>query len=166
MATRICSMLRAVKSIIARLIFQFRNKDQKLLRYFQRKDEIRMEYVEDFLDRRFPSSNLPSPLEMVAVLSLIAVNESFPNVIRTLTFMSEDGIGKSFDDEFFFAIDQSSRDLDNLGMDKEAGDLLKIGEIAAQIHNETKWEHHFNKILDKRIRSRISDLPFLHQRGW
>ena len=125
-----------------------------------------MECVENFLERRIPPSNLLSPVEIVAVLSLIAANGSFLNVISTLTILSEENIGNRFDDEFFFAINQASRDLDYLGMDKEAGDLPKIGDLASQIHSESKWANHFNQILDKRVRPQIRVLPFLHQRGW
>lgn len=145
---------------------QMRNKDQRLLRYFQRKANVRIEHVEEFLKRRIPSADLLAPDEMVAVFSLITANEPFPNVINALTRLSNENVENRFNDEFFYAMKHASRDLESLGLDKEASDLLKISEIAAQIHNEPRWANYFKQKIDERVSSRIRDLPFLHQRGW
>jgi hypothetical protein len=166
MPSQIFSVWRTGKSTIAKLIIQSRKKDHKLQNYFRRNDKLNMGNVEDFLDRRFPSGDMLSAIEMVAVFSLLAANEPYTNVIQALTRLSEEGTGNRFDDKFFHSILNTSRDLKNLGLDKEAGDLLKIGESAAQIHHEARWESLFGEMIDIGLGSRIRDYPFMPQRGW
>ena len=125
-----------------------------------------MENVEEFIDRRIPSGNILSPLEMVAALSLIAANEPFTNVVKALTGMCDEGMGEYFNDRFFVTLQHTVRDLMGLGLDKEAGDLLKIGQIAARIHNRAQWVDKFSGQIDAGLSSRIRDYPFLTQRGW
>ena len=166
MPNQFFSVLRTGKSMIADIIIQSRKKDQKLLNYFRRKDKLNMGKVDNFLERRFPSVDLLSADEMVAVFSLIAANEPYNNVIQALTRISEEGTGNRFDDEFFKILKYTSWDLKNMGLDKEAGDLLKIGEFAAQIYHEARWESLFGEMIETGLSSRIQDYPFMPQRGW
>lgn len=166
MPNQVFRMLRTGKSMIANIIIQSRKKDQKLLNYLRRKDKLDVGKVDNFLVREFPSVDLLSADEMVAVFSFIAANEPYTNAIQALTRMSEEGTGYRFDDEFFKRIKNTSWDLKNMGLDKEAGDLLKIGELAAQIHHEARWETLFREMIETGLSSRIRDYPFIPQRGW
>lgn len=166
MMTRILSMLCNGWSTLAHIIAQLRQENQQLINYFRRKNDLRMQKVENFLERRIPSADLLSANEMVAVFSLIAANEPFTNVVQALTRISASDSENRFGDEFLITLKTCARDLMNMGLDKEAADLLKIGEIAAQIHNKHHWASEFKEMIDLRLSSRLRDYPFMPQRGW
>jgi hypothetical protein len=166
MANQIYRLYHAMKTLIADINVHIPQKNQGLQNYFSRKDSIRMEKVSSFLDRRCPSRSLLSADEIVAIFSLIAANESFVNVIHAMKRISEENMGSCFDEQFFHAVENTSRDLMTLGLHKEAGDLIKIGEISANMCNNTEWANHFKEIIDIGLASRIRDYPFLPQRGW
>ena len=166
MISRFFSYFHQGWSTIAHIITQLRMEDRQVLNYFHRIDELRMEKVENFLDRRIPTGDSLSAIEMVAVLSLIAANEPFPNAVQALTRMSAGGTRDHFGDDFFRALKDCSRNLMHMGLDQEAADLIKIGEMAAQMHNQTHWASDFKEMVDHGLSSRIRDYPFMPQRGW
>ena len=166
MISRFFSYLHQGWLTLAKIISQLRLENQQLRRYFHRKHDLRMEKVENFLDRRIPTGDSLSTNEIVAVLSLIAANEPFPNAIQALTRISASGTRNHFGDDFFRALKDCSRNLMHMGLDQEAADLIKIGEMAAQMHNQTHWASDFKEMVDHGLSSRIRDYPFMPQRGW
>jgi hypothetical protein len=60
---------------------------------------------------------------------------------------------------------ETSRAFYGQGWDREAGRLLKIGEISARIHQRKAIEAQFRREIDRRTVRRLREEPFLPQRG-
>ena len=104
-------------------------------------------------------------IEMVAVLSVATTTSPFTDVVDILDqFVNAGWVGKNIE-AFSRVLMETSRAFYGQGWDREAGRLLKIGEILARMHQRKSIEAKFHRELDRRTVNRLRDQPFLPQRG-
>ena len=142
-----------------------KHRESKIKHYFQRGFGVEADVFTLLEPARIPPGWHASIIEMVAVLAVATTTSSFTEVIRILDrFMDAGWTGKNIE-AFSQVLMETSRAFYGQGWDREAGRLLKIGEISARRHRRKAIEAQFRRELDRRTVSRLRDQPFLPQRG-
>ncbi len=104
-------------------------------------------------------------IEMVAVLSIGSSTLPFTETIELLNrFINAGWIGKNLE-AFSQTLMETSKAFYGQGWDREAGRLLKLGEISANWHQRKAIEAKFRREIDRRTVSRLREQPYLPQRG-
>ena len=73
--------------------FRFKTSQAKIIRHFQRKHNLRMQVVGDIVSGKSQISDNMSPIEMVAISSLLLTEHPIDEVIQVLTSFSNEGWG-------------------------------------------------------------------------
>ena len=157
---------RSLRSATAYSSHRKRSKEAHLLKCLKRMPDVRVELVEETSRGRLASLADMSADEMVSLLALSAARKPFAEVIQAMMHQYQDAWSGEFDAKFFHALQRMSDNFFRCGIDQTAGDLLKIGEIAAKAYNFPEWGKCFRAQIDRRATDRIRDLPFYKQRGW
>jgi hypothetical protein len=138
----------------------------RLLHLFQQKPEVRPEVLDRHGIKLFQITESVTAREFVAILAIWSTQRPITDVIQSLTRTSQAGWFPSIRMEFYEVMVETTKELDLRGFNRTASDLLKLGEIAADMHQDHQWRELFQQQIDRRVGKRIRDLPYLKQRGW
>ena len=143
-----------------------RNHADRLLDYFRRYPDLRMEVIESIYLSAARSRQAPTRREMIAELVMLASAQPIDQTLRRLERFSLEGWSDCFDDEFFNRLEAESHHLRRVGFFRDARNLIKVGTVAARMHNQNEWADRLNKNTSRELGKQIADQPFLKQSGW
>ena len=154
----------AIHSLLNSTLSIKQNRRTRLLRYLQHSHGIRIDLVQKIYDERLPLPENITPKETAATLLLMSADMPFDAVIQKI--YQQDEWAQVINSNLFTALENTSLELQQSGYDKEARDMLRIGELAAHMKNFQDWEQLFRGKINRQLQARIADMPFLKQRGW
>jgi hypothetical protein len=127
----------------------FQNKHARISRYFRHNPNIRFQLVRDLSQNAVSIPKDLSPIEMVAVLTLIylrtTVSESHVTAQR---FAAQAWEGK-FNGEFFDRLDSTARAFSVKRWNQEGMDLFRLGQMIAQSNNDSHWAREFAESIER-----------------
>ncbi|MDL1943614.1 hypothetical protein FBQ99_14870 [Chloroflexi bacterium CFX2] len=144
-------------------IFRMNRKTERLLRRFQNRHNVRSEVVH-LLASGQPVEDA-TPEEQVAVIAILCINQPFSEVVQRVSSHTLEGSTGNLGSQFFAVLEETVTDLEREGLDQTAADLLKVGEVLAEMHGLRELVARYREQRLKKVESRIRDLPFLKQRG-
>ena len=142
-----------------------RRRVEKIKNYFRRGFGVEDDVFTELELGIFPPGWEPSLIEMVSVLSVGTSVLTFAEVLAILERFSTFGWIESNLDGFLRLLMETSRAFYGQGWDREAGRLLKVGEICARRHRRKGLEAIFHREIDRRTVSRLREQSFMPQRG-
>jgi hypothetical protein len=160
------SRIKSIQPGLVELLRLDRDRQERLLDYFQRKPDLRMELVESIYLGTAQTGQVPTRDEMVAVLVLLGNARPIDRVIGRLDRFSNEGWADLFDDEFFELLEAESLNLRRTGFFREGRTLVKVGAVAARMQDNNEWAVRLNERIMFELKKQISDQPFLKQSGW
>ena len=143
----------------------FNRRPERIMRYFQRGYGVERDVFKVWELGRFPPGWDPSLIEMVAVLAVGTATLPFADVVKMLELFLYTGWIDSNVEPFSQRLMETSRAFYGQGWDREAGRLLKVGEISARKGRRKSLEADFRRELDRRTVTRLRDHSFLPERG-
>lgn len=143
-----------------------KNKTAKLLKHFSHQENFRPDYVQKMLAQGSPEISRASGQEMIALMVIWMAQQPVDDVILTLDRLCNSAWSDKFNDEFFALLERNAYDLHRDGLDQDAANLLKIGELAARMTNAPSWASHFQELITQNTWAHIRDLPYWKQRPW
>ena len=148
--------------ILLRFVFPviFQNKHARISRYFRQNPNIRFQLVKELSQN---ASEIPgdlSPIEMVAVLTLINLKETISDSHAVAQRFSTIGWEGKFNDEFFDRLDSTARAFSAKRWNREAIDLFRLGQMIAQSSTNSHWAREFAGSVERlQYRQVQSGLP-------
>jgi hypothetical protein len=106
-----------------------------------------------------------SPLILVAVCSLLRLQNPIHKVIDSIYLFTIECITLVFNDFFFVQLDKTIRELNLSGFRSHVRYLRRIGRVIATMKKECDWKDQWTHDTDHHLISSIRDEPFLPQRG-
>ena len=146
--------------------YKKQNKCSKLLDYFSKKQDLRVELVEQTYLQPVPTMQRLTAQEMAAVFALLCCESPVNDVLEIVERFSTDGWAEEFNETFFAAVESCSLDLKRSGFLEVSRDLIKIGEVTARMHTNPDWADRFHNMIEKGLSQQIRDQPFRKQPGW
>jgi hypothetical protein len=127
--------------VLLRWVFPiaFQNKHARISRYFRQNPNIRFQLAMDLSKN---TSSIPddlSPIEMVAVLTLIYLNATVSDSHAAAQRFAASGRKNKFNDEFFDRLDFTARAFSAKRWNREGIDLFRLGQMIAQSNNNLHW---------------------------
>ena len=160
------SRIKTIRSGLAEILQLNSGRQERLLDYFRRKPDLRMDVVESIRLGNARSDQAPTRAEMVAALVLLGSANPIDRVIGRLERFSFEGWAGLFDDEFFDMLAAENLNLRRAGFFREARKLVKVGAVAARMQNQDEWADRLDKMTSRELGKQIADQPFLKQAGW
>jgi len=157
---------KSIRSSLAEFLQLNRSRQGRLLDYFGKKPDIRVELVESIYLGTAPPNLAPTRAEMVAVLVLLGSAQPIDRVLKKVELFSLEGWSERFDGEFFNLLKAESGSLRRAGFFREARSLVKVGASAARMHNQNEWAERLDKNTSRELGKQIADQPFRKQSGW
>lgn len=157
---------KSIRSSLAEFLQLNRSRQGRLLDYFRKKPDIRVELVESMYLGTAPPDLAPTRAEMVAVLVLLGSAQPIDRVLKKVELFSLEGWADCFDGEFFNLLEAESGSLHRAGFFREARSLVKVGAAAARMHNQNEWAERLDKNTSRELGKQIADQPFRKQSGW
>jgi hypothetical protein len=138
----------------------------KLKRYWAAKLENHPDAIDQLSKRGFlPTDCSISPLELVAVCSLLTERKPIHEVIESIMIYTVECISPAFTSDYFIQLDETIREIELAGLRSHARDLRKLGKVVATMQSARGWKDHWEHDTDRRLKSAIQNEPFLPQQG-
>jgi hypothetical protein len=134
-----------------------------LLRHFQNKPNVHDEIVKQ-LAAGHPIEDATAE-ELTAVITLWCAGQPIDEVLQRIASRALEGSTGKLSSRFFAVLEQTVIDLERAALVEAAADLLWVGEVLAETHQEHAWTDRYRERRLKKVESRIRDLPFLKQRA-
>lgn len=139
----------------------FQNRHARISRYFRQNPAVRFQIVKGLNQNASAIPGDLSPLEMVAVLTLICLKETVSESHAAAQRFSTMGWEYKFNDEFFDRLDATARAFLAKRWHRDAIDLFRLGQRLAQSNANSHWEQKFAESIERLQYQQVqSGLPY------
>lgn len=138
--------------------------EKKVKRHFQRKPNIRMEVIQEIVDEGKTSLDELSPLEIVAVFSILLAKIPLDEVIQKMRVFSDENGSKQFDEAFFQSLENTLQAFRIKRFSEERYLLLQFAENVATHHHYSDWADKFHHEFMQIAKKQVETQPVFHAR--
>ncbi|MCB9135310.1 MAG: hypothetical protein H6636_07780 [Anaerolineales bacterium] len=140
------------------------SSEKKVKRHFQRKPNIRMEVIQEIVDEGKTSLDELSPLEIVAVFSILLAKIPLDEVIQKMRVFSDENGSKQFDEAFFQNLENTLQAFRIKRFSEERYLLLQFAENVATHHHYSDWADKFHHEFMQIAKKQVETQPVFHAR--
>lgn len=135
------------------------SSEKRVWRHFKRKPDFHLEWVQDVVHGQKTSLDELSPVEMVAVFSLLLCKFPLHEVIQKMNVLSTENPAGKFDEAFFQSVENTLKEFQIKGLSEERYLLLQLAENLAQHHHQLAWAEKFHNTFMKIAKKQVEDQP-------
>lgn len=135
------------------------SSEKRVWRHFKRKPDFHVEWVQAVVNGQKTSLDELSPVEMVAVFSLLLCKFSLDEVVQKMNVLSTENPAGKFDEAFFQSLENTLKEFQIKGFSEERYLLLQLAQNLAQHHHQLVWAEKFHTSFMNIAKKQVEDQP-------
>lgn len=143
-----------------------RNRRARLLQYYRHQKNCSLDFVQKIADLQTTEAEKASAQDILIVLVLWMSEKPIDATIELLDRFHNSTWRNKFDDEFFVLLERNADELLHAGFDQDTANLIKMGQVIAEMTNAKTWSDHFQEQIRQNAWAHIREQPYWKQRAW
>ncbi len=135
------------------------SSEKRVSRHFKEKPNFHQESVQEVVNGQKTSLEKLSPIEIVAVFSLLLCKFSLDEVVQKMNVLSTENPAGKFDEAFFQSLENTLKEFQIKGLSEERYLLLQLAQNLAQHHHQLAWAEKFHTSFMNIAKKQVEDQP-------